>query len=177
MQVQKKTFSLPSVASQWWVFHPSCTSLCNIQLDAWFWSCLVFFPLHFCQFLQWLLISQWFLSAKKTSFQGMTGNEKSKRQPWNENSASAKCFSRLKTDTLLCVLKSLLLCFCCQHPWSVALGSVSLLYQCLRSLPAGEGKRLHGVKTSVIRIFSSNKSQCTLEPCSNPFAYLHSWVI
>lgn len=176
MQVQKKTFSLPSVASQWWVFHPSCTSLCNIQLDAWFWS-LFFFPLHFCQFLQWLLISQWFLSAKKTSFQGMTGNEKSKRQPWNENSASAKCFSRLKTDTLLCVLKSLLLCFCCQHPWSVALGSVSLLYQCLRSLPAGEGKRLHGVKTSVIRIFSSNKSQCTLEPCSNPFAYLHSWVI
>jgi len=39
----------------------------------------------------------------------------------------------------------------------MALGSVSLLYQGLRSLPAGEGKRLHGVKTSVARVFSSNE--------------------
>lgn len=171
-------------------FYCFCTALCNVQLDEWF---LIFFDSW--QFLKCLVISQWFLSVKIKKSKKSKKNPKKQKNKKNSLSkewqgmkrakgnhatrilASAECCSWPKSDALLCVLKSLFFCICWQHPWSMVLGSVSLLYQYFISLPAGERKRLCGVKTSVIQIFSSNKSQGTLEPRSSPFACLHSWVI
>lgn len=67
------------------------------------------------------------------------------------------------------------LCFCCQHLWIMALGSVSLLNQDFRSLPA-ERKRLCGVKPSVSGVFSSDEPLCVRAALQSFFAYSWPWV-